>query len=56
VLTWLPGDPQTKMISVTVKGDTVVEPDETLKVNLSGVTGGAMLQDGQAIGTILNDD
>jgi hypothetical protein len=56
VLTWLPGDPQTKLISVTVKGDTVVEPDETLKVNLSAVTGGAMLQDGQAIGTILNDD
>jgi hypothetical protein len=56
LLTWLPGDPQTKMISVTVKGDTAVEPDETLKVNLSRVTGGAMLQDGQAIGTILNDD
>ena len=56
VLTWLPGDPQTKMISVTIKGDTAVEPDETLKVNLSGVTGGALLSDAQAIGTILNDD
>jgi hypothetical protein len=56
LVTWLPGDPQTKMISVTVKGDTAVEPDETLKVNLSGVTGGALLQDGQGIGTILNDD
>jgi hypothetical protein len=56
VLTWLPGDPQTKMISVTIKGDTVVEPDETFKVNLSAVTGGALLQDGQALGTILNDD
>jgi hypothetical protein len=44
------------MISVTVKSDTAVEPDETLKVNLSGITGGAVLSDAQGIGTILNDD
>ena len=56
MITWLPGDPQTKLISIPIHGDTAVEPDETFKVNLSHVTGGATVADGQAIGTILNDD
>jgi hypothetical protein len=35
--------------------DTQVEPDETLKVQLSSSTG-APIDDGEAVGTILNDD
>jgi chitinase len=45
----------TKTISVPITGDTKAEADETLKVNLSAVTGAA-LADGQGIGTIVNDD
>jgi len=44
-----------KTFTVAVKGDTVAEPNETFKVNVTGVTG-ATLGDGQAIGTITNDD
>jgi len=40
---------------VTINGDTAVEPNETFVVNLSNVTG-ATVADGQATGTILNDD
>ena len=45
----------TKTISVTVCGDTAVEPNETFNVNLSGVTGGT-ITDAQGVGTITNDD
>ena len=45
-----------KTISLPVKGDTTVEPDETFFVNLSSPTGGAVIGDAQGIGTILNDD
>lgn len=45
--------PQT--ITVQVKGDTLVELDETFLVNLSGPLG-ATLADHQGIGTIENDD
>jgi PKD repeat protein len=44
-----------KNFNVSIKGDTVAEPDETFKVNLSNVTG-ATVADAQAIGTIRNDD
>jgi hypothetical protein len=40
---------------VSIKGDTTVEPNETFTVTLSGVTG-ASVTDGQAVGTIRNDD
>jgi hypothetical protein len=40
---------------VAIKGDRVVEPNETFLVNVSAVTG-ATVADGQAIGTITNDD
>src|SRR5205085_3927955 len=43
------------VINVTVNGDTAIEPDETFWLNLSGVTG-ATVADGQAVGTISNDD
>jgi Zn-dependent metalloprotease len=41
--------------SVTINGDSVVEPNEAFTVNVSNVTG-ATVTDGQAIGTITNDD
>jgi hypothetical protein len=44
-----------KTFTVAVKGDKVVEPNETFTVNITGVSG-ATLGDGQAIGTISNDD
>ncbi len=45
-----------KPISVTINGDTLVEPDEAFVVNLTTPTGGAIIGDGQGAGTIRNDD
>lgn len=45
----------TRTIGVVVKGDWTREEDETFFVNLSSVVG-AQVQDGQGVGTILNDD
>jgi chitinase len=45
----------TKAVSVTVNGDTAVEPDETFVVNLSAAVG-ATIADAQGQGTIVNDD
>jgi Fungalysin metallopeptidase (M36)/Bacterial Ig domain/Calx-beta domain len=42
-------------VAVTVIGDTAVEPNETLVVNLSAPTR-AVVGDGQGVGTIINDD
>jgi Calx-beta domain/Lamin Tail Domain/WD40-like Beta Propeller Repeat len=53
-LTFLAGE-TTKPVSVTVNGDTTVEPDETFTVNLSGATN-ANIGDSQGVGTITNDD
>jgi hypothetical protein len=53
-LTFAPGE-TTKMITVLVNGDTLVEPDETFFVNLSNALG-ATIADGQGMGTIVNDD
>lgn len=46
----------TQTISIAVKGDTLVEANETFKVLLSGATNGATIADGEGIGTIVNDD
>jgi hypothetical protein len=46
----------TKTVSVTINGDTTVEPNEYFYVNLSNATSGAAIGDGQGVGTILNDD
>ncbi|MDT4896592.1 MAG: large repetitive protein [Acidobacteriota bacterium] len=54
-LTFNPGDPLTQIISVTINGDTVVEPDETFFVDLSGATH-ATISKAQGVGTITNDD
>jgi hypothetical protein len=55
-LTFAPGDPPTKTISVTIHGDTNAEGDEMFLVNLSVPTGGATISDNQALGTIFLDD
>ena len=50
---------ETQAVSVTVNGDTAVEPTETFLVNLSNLsTGGrdVSLADGQGLGSITNDD
>jgi predicted extracellular nuclease len=46
---------QTYAFDVTVNGDTTNEPNETFFVNVTNVTG-AMIADGQGVGTITNDD
>lgn len=53
-LTFAPGETQ-KSILVPIIGDLTNEPDETLRVLLSNPIG-ATLADGDATGTILNDD
>jgi hypothetical protein len=45
----------TYSFTVAVQGDTVVEANETLFVNVTSVTG-ATIGDGQGVGTIVNDD
>jgi hypothetical protein len=54
-LTFAPGE-TAKTVTVQVNGDTTVEPDETFNVNLANPTGNATIADGQAVGTIVNDD
>ncbi len=44
-----------RIVTVTVNGDTTLEADETLTLTLSNPTGGT-LADGVATGTITNDD
>jgi serine protease len=51
----IPAGQLSKTFSVTLNGDTAVEANETFLVNLSAVSG-ASIGDGQATGTIVNDD
>lgn len=53
-LTFVPGQ-TSKTLTVRVRGDRMVEPDETFLVNLSGGSN-ALIIDGQGLGTILDDD
>jgi thermitase len=53
-LTFNPGE-TTKTVSVSVRDDSTVEPDETFFVNLSSASG-ATIAVGSGTGTILNDD
>ncbi|HQV03003.1 Calx-beta domain-containing protein [Novosphingobium sp.] len=46
----------TATITITVAGDSTFEPNEAFFVNLTNLTGGATLSDGQGQGTITNDD
>jgi hypothetical protein len=50
-----PGE-TTKTITVNVRGDTVVEPDEGFTVTLSGASGAAQITGPTASGIIRNDD
>ena len=50
-----PAGSTTQTLTVTVNGDTTVEPNETFFVNLSGAAG-ATIAEAQGIGTITNDD
>lgn len=48
---------ETKMVTVVINGDQMVELDETFFVNLSNISSdGVTMQDGQGIGTITNND
>ncbi|MCP9787052.1 ELWxxDGT repeat protein, partial [Cyanobium sp. N5-Cardenillas] len=47
---------ETQTVSVTINGDTDVEPNESFFLNLSAPTNGVTLADGQGLGTISNDD
>jgi uncharacterized repeat protein (TIGR01451 family) len=51
----IPAGQTTYSFSVTVNGDTNIEPNESFFVNVTNVTG-ATLTDGQGVGTIQNDD
>ncbi|MFM2001112.1 MAG: hypothetical protein RI963_538 [Planctomycetota bacterium] len=53
-LTFSPGETQ-KLIAVPIINDTIVEPNETLFVNLSSAVGGTIAT-ARGTGTILNDD
>jgi hypothetical protein len=46
----------TKTVTVTIKNDFVVEPDESFTITLSNVSSGATLTTAVGTGTILNDD
>jgi Tol biopolymer transport system component/urease beta subunit len=54
-VTFAPGE-TAKTVTVPVSGDTTKEPNETFTLNLSDATGNATIADGQALGTIVNDD
>jgi hypothetical protein len=54
-LLFAPGGPATQTITVSVFGDTTIEPNETFFVNLGSVVNGT-LADGEGLATILNDD
>jgi chitinase len=53
-LTFAAGE-TSKVINVAVTGDTVIERNETLKINLTAPAGGK-IADAAAVGTIANDD
>jgi VCBS repeat-containing protein len=55
VLSFATGE-MSKTVQVTVHGDITFEPNETVLLNLSGQTNGAILVDSQGAGTIANDD
>ena len=52
----IPAGATSKTFAVTINGDTAQEVDETFTVNLSAPSAGITISDGQATGTIINDD
>lgn len=51
----IPAGSSSTLVYISVNGDQRVEPNETFYVNISNVTGATIL-DGQAVGTIIDDD
>ncbi|MDQ6652871.1 MAG: lamin tail domain-containing protein [Acidobacteriota bacterium] len=51
----IPAGQQSYIFDVTVNGDTLVEPNETVFVNVTNVSG-ASVTDGEGLGTSQNDD
>lgn len=45
-----------RTITISSVEETVIEPNETFRVNLSNATNGATIADSQGIGTIITDD
>ena len=56
VLSFEPGGPRTQLVSVPVVGDLTSELLERFLVNLSSAGGGGVIADGQAVGTIHDND
>jgi hypothetical protein len=54
-VTFTPGGSTTRVVTVLVNGDPVVEADENFFVNLTNPTESTLV-DAQGVGTILNDD
>lgn len=54
-LTFSPGV-TTRTVTVPIKGDTLAEGDESLMLNLTNASGAEIVEGGQAIATILDDD
>ena len=52
----IPAGQTSYTFAVTVNGDTLVEPTETFFVNITNVSANALIDDGQGLGTITNDD
>ena len=55
-LTWAPGEGGAKSIVVSLINDTTMESDESFTVNLSNVTGGAVLGTATATVTVQSED
>jgi uncharacterized repeat protein (TIGR01451 family) len=54
-LSFSPGRTQ-EVITVTINGDTRIEPDETFYINLLSVSTNGTIANGQGLGIITNDD
>jgi predicted extracellular nuclease len=52
----IPAGQTSYAFAVTINGDATIEPNETFQVNVSNVGSGATVADGQATGTIINDE
>jgi flagellar hook-associated protein FlgK len=55
ILTFLPNQPLSQIITIAISGDDTFEADETFFVNLASPTN-ALIADNQGVGTIVNDD
>ena len=55
-LTFAPGEPLTKTITIEVKGDSKREANETFYLDLFSNTDASVFTKYRGLGTILNDD